>query len=130
MIAYDYPLLGLFWTMMWFFLWLAWLSALFGVIGDIFRSGDLGGAGKAVWIVVVILLPLLGVMIYLLARGDGMSQRQIATAQARQAEFDAYVRGVAAPSGPADELSKLGELKTNGVITAEEFERQKAKLLA
>ena len=73
MLAYDYPLLGLFWTMLWFFLWIAWLVALFQIIGDIFNSDDLGGWGKAIWLIFVILLPLLGVLIYLIARGGDMT---------------------------------------------------------
>ena len=76
-LAYDYPLLGLFWTMLWFFLWIAWLVALFQIIGDIFNSDDLGGWGKALWLIFVIALPLLGVLIYLIARGGGMQRRAI-----------------------------------------------------
>ncbi len=128
-LAYDYPILGLFWTMLMLFLWVAWLMLLFHVIFDIFRSDDLSGWGKAGWMALVLILPLLGVLIYLIARGDGMAQRQIAQAQAQQSQFDDYVRSVSS-SGTADELAKLGELKAGGVITDEEFNRQKAKLLA
>lgn len=131
MLAYDYPLLGLFWTMLIFFIWIAWLMILFSSIIDIFRSDDLGGWAKAGWLLFVIVLPLLGVLVYVLARGDGMGRRDLAQAQARQADYDAYVRSaVSSSSGVADELSKLSELQAAGVVTAEEFERQKAKLLA
>ncbi len=130
MIAYDYPLLGIFWTMMMFFIWIAWFGALFSVIGDIFRSDDLGGAAKAAWTVGVVMVPLLGVMIYLLTRGEGMHGRKLAEERAEQANLDAFVRDVSSSSDPADELAKLSELKSNGVITQDEFDRHKAKLLS
>ena len=131
MLAYDYPILGLFWSMMMFFLWIAWLMLLFNIIIDIFRSKDLGGFAKAGWMFLVIILPLLGVLIYIIARGDSMTERKVADAQAQQSDFDSYVRSVASSStGVAEELTKLGELQASGVITAEEFQSQKAKLLA
>ena len=136
MLAYDYPLLGLFWTMLWFFLWIAWLVALFQIIGDIFNSDDLGGWGKGIWLIFVILLPLLGVLIYLIARGGGMQRRAIEKARANREQYEAYLRETAVSSGggggsgSADELAKLADLRDKGVITADEFERQKAKVLA
>jgi hypothetical protein len=131
MFAYDYPLLGLFWTMLIFFIWISWLMILFNVVIDIFRSDDLGGGGKAGWMLLVIVLPILGVLIYVLSRGDSMRQREVARAQAHQGDFDSYIRSaVSSSSGVADELSKLGELQASGVITADEFDRQKTKLLA
>ncbi len=130
MIAYDYPLLGIFWTMMMFFIWIAWFGALFSVIGDIFRSDDLGGAAKAAWTVGVVMVPLLGVMIYLLTRGEGMHGRKLAEERAEQANLDAFVRDVSSSSDPADELIKLNELRSNGVITQEELDRHKAKMLS
>lgn len=134
MLAYDYPLLGLFWTMLWFFLWIAWLVALFQIIGDIFNSDDLGGWSKAIWLIFVILLPLLGVLIYLIARGGGMQRRALEKARAQREAYEAYVRETAASTpaggGSADELAKLADLRDKGVITAEEFERQKAKVLS
>ena len=130
MIAYDYPLLGIFWTMMMFFIWIAWFGALFSVIGDIFRSDDLGGAAKAAWTVGVVMVPLLGVMIYLLTRGEGMHGRKLAEERAEQANLDAFVRDVSSSSDPADELIKLNELRSNGVITQDELDRHKAKLLS
>jgi hypothetical protein len=132
MLAYDYPILGVFWTMLMLFIWIAWLFILFQVIFDIFRSHDMGGWAKAAWFLLVIVLPLLGVLIYVLARGDGMRDRDMKRSQDQQAQMDAYVRQAAGTSGGgvADELTKLTELKTSGVITDEEFATQKAKLLA
>jgi hypothetical protein len=131
MLAYDYPVLGVFWTMLMLFIWIAWLFILFQVIFDIFRSHDMGGWGKAGWFLLVVVLPLLGVLIYVLARGDGMRERDIKRAQDQQSQMDAYVRQAAgSSSGVADELTKLSDLKSSGVISDEEFAAQKAKLLA
>jgi len=131
MLAYDYPILGVFWTMLMLFIWIAWLFILFQVIFDIFRSHDMGGWGKAGWFLLVVVLPLLGVLIYVLARGDGMRERDLKRAQDQQAQMDAYVRQTAGSSGGvADELAKLNDLQSSGVITAEQFEAQKAKLLS
>jgi len=133
MLAYDYPLLGLFWTMMIFFLWFAWLWLLFRVFADIFRSHEMGGWGKALWSIFVILVPFLGVFIYVIANGRAMSERDVAAAQQRESEFQAYVRqtaGTAGGGGGADELTKLAALRDQGVLTDEEFSAQKAKLLA
>jgi len=131
MLAYDYPILGVFWTMLMLFIWISWLFILFQVIFDIFRSHDMGGWGKAGWFLLVVVLPLLGVLIYVIARGDGMRDRDMKRAQDQQAQMDAYVRQAAGSSGGvADELTKLGDLKSSGVISDEEFAAQKAKLLA
>jgi hypothetical protein len=129
--AYDYPLLGVFWTMLWWFLWIAWIVLLFRVIGDIFRSRDIGGWAKALWTIFVVALPFLGVFAYVLARGDSMTDRDVEVAQAQQAAFRSYVQDAAgSDGGTADELSKLADLKSQGVITDAEFASQKAKLLA
>ena len=131
MLAYDYPILGIFWTMLLVFVWISWLIIFFHVVIDIFRSHDMGGWAKAAWFLLVVLLPLLGVLIYVLARGDSMRDREIARAQAQQDQMDAYVRQAAGTSGGvADELAKLSELKNSGVISDAEFETQKAKLLS
>lgn len=129
---YDYPILGIFWTMILVFLWIAWIVVLFRVIVDVFRSSDMGGWGKALWMIFVVVLPFLGVFVYLIARGKGMSERDIAEAKASQQAFDDYVRDVAGGGGggTAAELSKLAELKEKGVISDAEFDAQKAKLLA
>ena len=99
MLAYDYPLLGLFWTMMIFFLWFAWLWLLFRVFADIFRSKEMGGWGKALWSIFVILVPFLGVFIYVVVNGKSMTERDIASAQQRESEFQAYVRQTAGTAG-------------------------------
>ena len=131
MLAYDYPILGIFWTMLILFVWISWLFIFFHVVIDIFRSHDMGGWGKAAWFLLVVLLPLLGVLIYVLARGDSMRDRDVARARAQQADMDAYIKQAAGGSGGvADELAKLSELKASGVITDEEFAAQKSKLLA
>jgi hypothetical protein len=131
MFAYDYPILGLFWTMLIFFLWFAWLMLLFKVFADIFRSEDLGGFSKAIWTIGVIILPFLGVFVYVIARGKSMGERDIARAKANDAAFRSYVQDAAGSStGTADELARLAQLRDSGVLTDAEFAQQKAKLLA
>ena len=130
MLAYDYPLMGLFWTMLWWFFWIAWIVLLFRVIGDIFRSHDMGGWAKALWSIFVILAPWLGVLVYLIARGGSMAERDHRQAQAQDEAFRAYVQETAGSGGTADELAKLASLREQGVLTDAEFTQQKAKLLA
>ena len=133
MLAYDYPLLGLMWTMFVFFLWIAWIVILFRTIIDIFKSHDLGGFAKACWVLFVAIAPFLGVFVYLLARGNKMVEREMGEAAKQQAAFADYVRQTAGTSGgggTANELAQLADLKERGVITDEEFAAQKAKLLA
>jgi Short C-terminal domain len=131
MFAYDYPILGLFWTMFIFFLWFAWLMLLFRVFGDIFRSEDLGGFSKGIWTVAVIIFPFLGVFLYVIVRGKSMGERDMARAQANEAQFRSYVQEAAGSStGTADELARLAQLRDSGVLTDAEFAQQKAKLLA
>jgi hypothetical protein len=129
MFAYDYPILGLFWTMMIFFLWVAWIILLFRVFADIFRS-DMGGGAKALWSIFVILVPFLGVFIYVIANGRAMGERDIAIAQQRESDMQAYIRQTAGTAGNADELAKLAALRDQGALTDEEFSAQKAKLLS
>jgi hypothetical protein len=131
MLAYDYPILGLFWSMLIFFLWIAWIMLVFRVITDIFRNHEMRGISKALWLIFVIIVPWFGVLIYLLANGNDMASRSIAEQQAAQDQFDSYVRQTAGASvGSADEITKLAGLRDSGEITAEEFAAQKAKLLA
>lgn len=130
MLAYDYPLLGLFWTMLIVFLWVAWIMLLFRVFGDIFSNRDMGGFAKALWSIFVILAPFLGVFVYLIANGDSMAKRNLARAQAAEADFQSYVRNVSGGGGTADEIAKLADLQSRGVISEAEFAQQKAKLLA
>lgn len=124
------PLMDLFWSMLMFFLFFAWLMLLFRVFGDIFRSDDMGGGGKTLWTIVVIFLPLLGVLIYVMARGSGMTERDMKQAQAAEQATQQYIRETAGQSSSADELAKLADLRDKGVLTAQEFESQKQTLLA
>jgi type VI protein secretion system component VasK len=96
LIAADYPFMDVFWSMLVFFLWVAWLLVLFRVFADIFRRTDVSGLAKAAWCVFVIVLPFLGVLVYLIAEGQKMAQRDVEQASAARADFDAYVRSVAA----------------------------------
>jgi hypothetical protein len=131
MLAYDYPILGLFWTMLILFLWIAWIMLVIRVFADIFRSDDLSGVMKAVWSIAVIILPWLGVLVYLIARGDGMAKRDMAAAKANEAAVQDYIRQTAGGgTSTAAELEKLAGLRDSGVITPAEFDAQKAKLLA
>ena len=123
------PLLDVFFTMMWFFLWVLWFFLLFRVIVDIFRSRDLDGWGKAGWLVFVIVLPFLGVFVYLIARGHKMAERDAAQAQAQDEAFRGYVRDAAHEGGTADELAKLADLRDRGVITEADFQHGKEKIL-
>jgi hypothetical protein len=129
-IAYDFPLLGMFWTLTLWFLWVAWILLLFKVIVDILRSSDMGGVKKAFWALLVIVVPWLGVLLYLIVRGDSMTQRDHEQAAAHEAAFTSYIQRTAASGSTADELSKLAALQAQGVITETEFAQQKARLLS
>ncbi|MFG1617066.1 SHOCT domain-containing protein [Nonomuraea wenchangensis] len=131
----DYPLLNLFWTMLLFFMWALWFMLLFRVIGDLFRDDDVSGWGKTGWTVVLVLLPFVGVLLYLIVRGKGMGRRETARLQANEEAFRAYVRESAAGtgstgSGTGDELARLADLKRRGDLTDDEYERAKSKVLA
>ena len=126
----NYPLLDAFWTMLWFFLWILWFFLLFRIILDIFRSKDLGGWGKAGWLIFVCILPFLGVFVYLIARGSKMAQRDVDDAQAADQAARSYIRDVAQESSPADQLAKLADLRERGVISDAEFQQSKAKVLS
>jgi ABC-type multidrug transport system fused ATPase/permease subunit len=131
MLAYTYPLLDIFFTMLWFFAFFVWIWLLIVVFTDIFRIHDMGGFAKAMWVIFVIILPLLGVLVYLIARGGKMHERAATEARQQQQEFDAYVRDVAGSGGTsADQLAKLASLKDQGVISQQEFDAQKAKILS
>ncbi|MET7736837.1 PLDc N-terminal domain-containing protein [Streptomyces sp. NPDC005402] len=132
-LAYDYPLLSVFWSMLLFFLWIMWFVLLFRVVFDIFRDDEMSGWGKAGWLVLTILLPFLGVFIYVIARGKNMGRREIAQARAQQEAFDARVReaaGAANRPSSIDELAKLSEIRARGDITDDEFLRAKELVLA
>src|SRR5271157_6507888 len=127
----SYPLLNLFWTMIEFFLWVIWIWILLWVFIDIFRSHDLSGWAKALWFLFVLLIPLIGVLAYLIARGSSMEERSAQQAQQQDRELRAYVQETAGtPTSTADQLAKLADLRDRGVITPEEFEREKAKIMA
>ncbi len=129
MFASSYPLLDLFWTMFEIFIFIIWIWLLIVVFSDIFRSHDMGGAAKALWVIFVVILPYLGVFIYLIARGGSMHERAAQDALQQQKAFDAYVKQTAGGSSSAEELAKLADLKDKGVLTDAEFEAQKAKIL-
>jgi membrane protein implicated in regulation of membrane protease activity len=129
--SYSYPLLGAFWTILEIFLWVLWIWVLIYVFIDIFRSHDLSGWAKALWFLFVLFIPLIGVLVYLIARGDKMHERAAQQARQQDAEARAYIQQAAgSPNNTADQLSKLADLRDRGVITAEEFDREKAKVLA
>jgi hypothetical protein len=127
-VAADYPFLDLLWTMILFFLWVAWIWVLISIIGDIFRRHDINGFSKALWTLFVIFLPFLGVLVYILVNGDDMARRNVKEAQDAQANFDDYVRSVAGSS--TDQIAKAKELLDSGAITQAEYDHIKAKALA
>jgi hypothetical protein len=112
-----------------FFLFVAWIWILFAVISDLFRDHEMSGGGKAIWILFLVFIPFLGVLVYLIARGHGMRDRTLKAQAEAKHDFDSYVRQQA-HSSPAEELHKLNDLREKGALSAEEFERAKAKLLA
>ncbi|MFI9568352.1 SHOCT domain-containing protein [Streptomyces rishiriensis] len=131
-LAYDYPLLSVFWSMLLFFLWIMWFVLLFRVVVDIFRDDEMSGWAKAGWLVFTVLLPFLGVFVYVVARGRNMGRREMAQARAQQDAFDARVRAAAGGGGGSssvDELSRLSEIRARGDITDEEFSRAKELIL-
>ena len=128
--GYSYPLLGVFWTIIEIFLWVIWFWILITVFIDIFRSHDLNGWGKALWFLFVLFIPLIGVLVYLIVRGSSMQDRARQEAQQQDQEARRYIQEAAGAPSTADQLTKLADLRDRGVITAEEFEREKAKILA
>jgi len=128
--SYSYPLLGAFWTILEIFLWVIWIWILIYVFIDIFRSRDLSGWAKALWFVFVLFIPLIGVLVYLIARGDKMHERAVQQAQQQDEAARRYIQQAAGAPNTADQLAQLADLRDRGVITADEFEREKAKLLA
>jgi hypothetical protein len=130
-LAADYPFLNIFWTMILFFTWVIWIWMMVAILSDVFRRRDLSGWGKAGWTVFLIVLPFLGVLIYLIANHDGMADRNVERVQAQRAEFDGYVKSVAGDGGgAAAEIEKAKGLLESGAINQAEFESIKAKALA
>ena len=130
MLAADYPFLDILWTMFIFFLFIIWIWILITVFADIFRRKDIGGGMKAIWIIFVIVLPYLGVLVYLIANHDGMADRNIAQMQKQQQQTDAYIQSVASSGGAAAEIEKAKSLLDSGAITQAEFDALKQKALA
>ena len=126
----SYPLLNVFWSIFIFFLWVLWIWILIWIFIDIFRSRDLSGWAKALWFLFVLFIPLIGILVYLIARGGSMQERAAQQAQQEDQAARAYIRDAAGEGNSADQLAKLADLRDRGVISAEEFEREKAKVLA
>lgn len=128
LIAADYPFMDVLWSMIIFFFWVIWIWIVITVLVDIFRRHDIGGWAKAAWVVFVVILPWLGVLVYLIAQHDGMRDRSVKQAQAQKQAFDDYVRDTA--GGSAGEIAQAKELLDSGAITQEEFDKLKAKALS
>ena len=129
MVAASYPFMDVLWSMVIFFLFVIWIWILITVFADIFRRRDIGGGMKAVWIIFVIILPYLGVFIYLIAEGHHMAERNAATMQSARAQQDEYIKSVAASASPADQILQAKSLLDSGAITQAEFDGLKAKAL-
>ena len=130
MLAADYPFLDLMWTMLIFFIWILWFWLLFTVFADIFRRHDISGWAKAAWLIFTILLPFLGVFVYLITQNTGMTERNLERARTQKAQFDDYVRETATSGGSAAEIERAKGLLDSGVITQPEFDAIKAKAIA
>jgi predicted PurR-regulated permease PerM len=129
-VAADYPFLDFFWSLLIVFLWIAWFFILFRVIVDIFRRHELSGFGKVLWLIFVIILPFLGVFVYIIVEGRKMGERDLQEAQKAQSQFDTYVQSVASSGGAAAEIERAKSLLDSGAITQQEFDAIKAKALA
>jgi hypothetical protein len=127
-IAADYPFMDVLWSMIIFFFWVIWIWIVITVLIDVFRRHDIGGWAKAAWVIFVVILPWLGVLIYLIVEHDGMRERSVKQAQAQKEQFDDYVRDTA--GGSAGEIAKAKELLDSGAITQQEFDALKAKALS
>ena len=127
--ASNYPFLNIFWTILIFFAWVVWIWIAVTVLVDVFRRRDLSGWAKAAWVVFVIVLPFLGVLIYLISNHDGMAERSGKEAEASKAQFDDYVRKAAGTGGPAGEIEKAKQLLDSGAISQAEFDAIKAKAI-
>ena len=131
-IAADYPFLNILWTMIIFFAWVAWIWILIVILIDVFRRRDESGWVKALWVIFMIVLPFIGVLVYLIVNHDGMAERSAQQAKAQQTQMDDYVRSVAGSGGggSAAEIEKAKQLLDSGAITQQEFDQLKAKALA
>jgi ABC-type transport system involved in multi-copper enzyme maturation permease subunit len=129
-LAADYPFLSILWTMLVFFCWVAWFWLLIIIFGDIFRRHDASGVTKVLWMIFIILVPFLGVFVYVIVNNHGMTERRLAAQQAKQRQFDAYVQSVATSEGATAEIARAKELLDSGAITQSEFDAIKRKALA
>jgi hypothetical protein len=129
-VATSYPVLGAFWTLLMFFGFVIWIWLLFTVFADVFRRQDIGGWGKAAWILFVIILPYLGVIVYLIAEHKGMAERSLEQQKAAKAQFDSYVQSAAGTTNPADQIAQAKALLDAGTISQAEFDSIKTKALA
>ena len=131
-LAADYPFLNILWSMILFFAWVIWIWMMITILADVFRRNDLSGWAKAAWVVFLIVLPFLGVLVYLIAQHDGMAKRSAEAAQSQKTQFDDYVRSVnpGGSGGAASEIDKAKQLLDSGAITPDEFSSLKAKALA
>jgi len=130
MLGASYPFADVMWTMLVFFLWILWFWLLFTVFADVFRRHDISGWAKTLWVIFVIILPFLGVFIYLIAESKGMAERKQQDMRAAQADFDAQVRAAAGQSDPASQIANAKKLLDTGAITQAEFDQLKQKALA
>jgi hypothetical protein len=128
-LAADYPFLDIFWTMVVFFVWIIWIWLLITIIADVFRRRDASGFTKVLWIVFVILVPFLGVFVYLIVNHDGMAERGMQRARAQREQMDDYVRATAGSGGAAAEIERAKGLLDSGAITQQEYDAIKAKAL-
>jgi hypothetical protein len=129
LLAADYPFLDIFWSMLIFFLWIAWFMLLFHIIGDVIRRRDETGPKKAAWLIFILFVPFLGVLVYLIANSDDMARRSIEQAEAQRQQMDDYVRTTAGSTGPAGEIERAKGLLDSGAISQAEFDAIKAKAL-
>jgi hypothetical protein len=127
--ASSYPLLNAIWTIIVFFAWVIWIWLLITIFADLFRRSDISGWGKAGWVVVLLILPFVGVLIYLIAEGGKMAERRGRQAESAQRQFDSYVRSVSAEGNPADQIAKAKQLLDDGAISPQEYEAIKQKAL-
>jgi hypothetical protein len=129
-LATSYPFLEVFWTMLIFFAFVVWIWILITVFADLFRRHDTSGFVKVLWIIFIIVLPYLGVFIYLIAEHEGMTERAVKQQTEAKAQFDQYVQSVATPSDPTEQIAKAKQMLDSGAITQPEFEQIKRKALA
>jgi hypothetical protein len=128
--AADYPFLDVLWTMIIFFVWVVWIWMMVSILGDVFRRTDIGGWAKAAWCVFMIVLPFLGVLVYLIAQHDGIARRDLERTQAARQQLDEYIAGAGARNGAATEIEKAAALRDHGTISESEFDALKTKVLA